>query len=190
MVRKLKVKRKTKKEESIKEFEKEQLEEEKSKEEDSELEEFLDRDSVDLQHLIQSFNRAPILGQIDSAPQITNLEQWAVEQPVQGQGNANGESDQFQYSSGNKQDDETKYVSVQKDPFSTEERNVDFSKIGRDQDRHFKQSGFFTSSRDFLEANSNIEKYDVPENVDMNTLGRDSPSEIKMKKYDPKLPSY
>jgi hypothetical protein len=148
-------------------------------------------DFSDLQEWVMSGSsrRVPVLDQVEIAPRIIGLEQG-----VSGSSSdslmSDDFSDPFKYASNKKgENGEVKYIS-NSSHISTNAKRVDFTEVGRSDEQRFEQSGFFTSSREFMGSNSeNIEKYVIPGNVDLDNVGREKPFERETKKYDPKLPS-
>lgn len=165
---------------------------EDSEEDVSELEEeILDENQLDFSQIqnLENFSfGAPVLDQVEIAPNIIGLEHGLASEPIHKPLDEDS-SDPFKYKIGGGKNDEATYVSSDAQMSNTS-GTVDFSQIGRDEQWHRNQNTFFMSDHQRKNGDSGIEKYTVPENVDVNKEGRRDPFKRPEMKYDPKLPKH
>jgi len=137
-----------------------------------------------------SGSNVPVLDQVEVAQQIIGLEQGvaseASHRPLQ------KEDDPFKYQTGNGDENGAKYMSsaVQ---MNTKTERFDPLQGARNINQFSEQRAFITQSSEAKFSDSlSMEKYEIPETIDIGEAGRAKPFEDvfkrENKKYDPNLP--
>ncbi len=160
----------------------EEIDEDSKDKEESELEETLEDVSIDTGKLQEFMTfKAPVLERVDRAPQIVTLERGVQDAPS----TTNNQDDPFKYIP-SPAEEEKKYISSDSHITLSPER-ADFSRIGREDPRSkIEQGSMFMGERQD-QGSTNIEKYTVPERLDIHSAGRKKPDD---RKYEPKLPKH